>query len=106
MKSIGREKQLVSSVTQPGGVRVRPDDKQLAELLAACQTLRVSNIGSLLVANLSQDHPFRKKAKTVITIQHLAKKNSQYQLFFKVHMDAIRDCPPPQDNQANYARLF
>jgi hypothetical protein len=106
MRNITREKQLVAAVTQTGGVRIRPDEKQLGELELACRNFKVCNVGSLLVANLQEDFPFQKKVKTVITMQHLAKRIPLFQLFFRVHIETIRATPPPAENQANYRKLF
>ena len=40
-------------------------------------------IGSLLLSKIEANYPFQVKAKTLYTIEHLAKKNENYAAYFK-----------------------
>jgi hypothetical protein len=41
--------------------------------------MNVNNIGSLLLSKLEVNYPFQIKAKALYTIEHLIKKDEEYQ---------------------------
>jgi hypothetical protein len=77
------EKKLVEEIVQPGGIRIKPSEAQLAEFLKESKAMDTHIIGSLLLSKIEVNYPFQVKAKALYTIEHLAKKNEKYAAYFK-----------------------
>lgn len=63
---------------QPGGIRIKPSDSMLLDMLKEVKGMEISNIGSLLLSKLEVNYPFQVKAKALYTIEYLAKKDKEY----------------------------
>jgi hypothetical protein len=62
-------------MVQPGGIRVKPNDNMLSELLKEVKGMDVHIIASLLLSKLEVNYNFQVKAKALYTIEFLVKKN-------------------------------
>jgi len=63
---------------QPGGIRIKPSDSMLLDMLKEVKGMEISNIGSLLLSKLEVNYPFQVKAKALYTIEYLTKKDKEY----------------------------
>lgn len=77
------EKKLVEEIVQPGGIRIKPSEAQLAEFLKESKGMEVHIVGSLLLSKIEVNYPFQIKAKALYTIEHMVKKNEKYAAYFK-----------------------
>jgi len=65
----------------------------------------VANVGSLLLSKLEVNYPFIVKAKTLYTIEFIAKKDAEYLRYFKSHSAKFTSFPEPEDNVDNYRKI-
>lgn len=90
------EKKLIENiVSESGGIRLKPTDGMLSDLLKEARGMEVSVIGSLLLSKIEVNYPYLVKAKTLYTIEFLVKKNPEYSGFFKAHSQKLKDYPEP-----------
>ena len=66
---------MIEEIVQPGGIRIKPNDNMLNELLKEVKGMDVHIIGSLLLSKLEVNYNFQVKAKALYTIEFLVKKN-------------------------------
>ena len=55
--------------------------------------MEVEVIGSLLLSKLEVNYHFQVKAKALYIIEYLAKKDKDFDIYFKYHSDKIKDFP-------------
>ena len=55
--------------------------------------MEVEVIGSLLLSKLEVNYPFQTKAKALYVVEYLAKKDKDFEFYFKHHSQKIRDFP-------------
>ena len=67
--------------------------------------MEVEVIGSLLLSKLEVNYPFQTKAKALYVVEYLAKKDKDFEFYFKHHSQKIRDFPQPEDNVENYKKV-
>jgi len=58
----------------------------LSELVKEVRGMEVFVIGSLLLSKLEVNYSFQIKAKALYIIEHLSKKNKDYEAYFKSHL--------------------
>ena len=59
---------MVEEVVQPGGIRIKPSDSTLNNLLKESRGMPVDVVGWLLLSKLEVNYPFNVKAKALYAI--------------------------------------
>ena len=96
---------LIENIVNAGGIRIKPTDSMLSELMKEVRGMEVSVIGSLLLSKLEVNYSFQIKAKALYIIEYLSKKNKDFESYFKSHSEKIKEFPEPEDNVDNYKKI-
>ena len=81
---------LIENIVNAGGIRIKPTDSMLSELLKEVRGMEVFVIGSLLLSKLEVNYSFQIKAKALYIVEYLSKKNKEFESYFKSHSEKIR----------------
>lgn len=80
---------------QPGGIRIKPSQAQLAQFFKQSKGMETHVIGSLLLSKIEVNYPFQIKAKALYSIEYMVKKNEKCAAYFKAHSEKLRNFPEP-----------
>ena len=69
---------LIENIVNAGGIRIKPTDSMLSELLKEVRGMEVFVIGSLLLSKLEVNYSFQIKAKALYIVEYLSKKNKEF----------------------------
>ena len=98
------ERALIEDLTQPGGARPRPPDKDLLEFSGKCKFLDTEVVSRLLFERLSD--PTRglvgAKQKVLFLLERLASDYPTYQAIIRTNWGLVQQV---QDQSPAYARL-
>lgn len=98
------ERMLIEDLTQPGGARPRPPDKDLLEFSGKCKFLDVEVVSRLLFERLSD--PTRglvgAKQKVLYLLERLASDYPAYQDIIRTNWGLVQQV---QNQSASYARV-